>query len=116
MTEYYIVDLRPEFSGRYITFWRPDNAGYAYPLPWAGRYSQATVDEAGSYYHGSKDHRTRVDRFPVPCEIVERFGVAPAPGAIDGDVGPVVPRTEEIRKALKAAKYRPASLRAKEAA
>lgn len=42
MTEFFIVDLRPEWRGNpYVTLWRPDDAGYAYPLPWAGRYSKA---------------------------------------------------------------------------
>ena len=118
MTEFFIVDLRPEWnSNPYVTLWRPDDAGYAYPLPWAGRYSKEQVDEGGSYYYGSKDHRTRIDRFPVPCEVAERLSTAkPAAHVIDGDVGPVLPNTDEIKKALKAARYRPASIAATPAA
>jgi hypothetical protein len=109
--EFYIVDLRSVWKRNpYITFWRPRDAGYAYPLPWAGRYTKANVDEGGRYYYGSKDHKTRIDRFPVRCDVVERYGVQPAPGHIDGDAGPVVPNTKEIRQALKAARYRPQTI------
>jgi hypothetical protein len=108
--EYFIVDLRPEWLGNpYITLWRPDNAGYCYSLPWAGRYDEDVINEAGDYYHGSKDHRSRIDRFPVPCAVVEALATAsPGPELVDGNVGPVIPNTPGIRARLKRAKYRPA--------
>ena len=31
----------------------------------------------------------------MPCEIVEQLAVSPAPGLIDGNVGPVVPSNAE---------------------
>ncbi len=114
-TKFFIADLRPEWRGNpYVTFWRPDDAGYAHPLPWSGRYSKQDVDDGGSYYYGSKGHGRQIHRFPVPCHVVERLSTAkPAAHMIDGDVGPVVPNTTEIKKALKAARYKPATIHPK---
>jgi len=114
-TEFFIVDLRPEWCRNpYVTLWRPNDAGYAYPLPWSGRYSKQAVDEGGSYYFGSEGHGRQIHRFPVPCDVVERLSTAkPAAHMIDGDVGPVVPNAAEIKKALKAARYKPAAIQPK---
>jgi len=111
---FYIVDVRSEFRrNRYITLWRPEDAGYAYPLPWAGKYSRDRIDANPGYYH---KHRygtaPAFDRFPVPCEIVERFAVSPEPGRIDGNAGPAIPNTPAVRAALRRARYMPAGLRA----
>ena len=102
---YYIVDLRPEWRRKpYITFWRPDNAGYAFPLPWAGKYSSLTVENGGGYYT-NRDGRRWV-RFAVPCGVVDAMGVLPKANEIDGDVGPVVTATAQNRRALIAARLR----------
>lgn len=104
--DYYIVDVRPSFRGNpYITLWRADNAGYAYPLPWAGKYDRATVDAYPNYY--AKKEGSRFWRFPVPCEAVEQLGVKPAPRMIDGGAGPVIPNTAKVRAALRRARYLP---------
>lgn len=55
--EYYVISL--EHTGKkdkYITLWRPENRGYAYPLELSGRYNGY---EAG--YHNSEDN------VPIPC-------------------------------------------------
>ncbi len=89
-----ICDLRPEWSWRpYVTFWRPNNANYAYPLAWSGDYTAEQVMKGGSYY-------TTVEggvliRFPVLRSLVEPMAVAPERGQIDGDTGPVVRQTPE---------------------
>lgn len=102
--QFYIVDLRPKWSGNpYVTFWRPDNAGYAYPLPWAGKYDLQTVIEGGDYYT-TREGRSLI-RFAVRCEIVEAMGVTPSPGKIDGDVGPVVLNLPRIRQDLRRAAH-----------
>lgn len=104
--EYYIVDVRPEWRRKpYITLWRPNDAGYAFPLPWAGKYDRARVDANPDYYATKED--ARFIRFPVPCEAVERLGVNPAPRMIDGDAGPVIPNTAKVRTALRHARYLP---------
>lgn len=114
---FYIVDLRPEWrKQRYATVWRPDNAGYAWPLSWGGRYDLATIDANPNYYaakaYSDTDcPRTRWQRFPVPCEVVDRLAVAPRPGDIDGDAGPVLLNDERTRNALRRARYVPAALR-----
>ena len=107
--EFYIVDVRQSFKGNpYITLWRPNNANYAYPLPWAGRYTRSQIDEAPGYYHKKRYGSERVlDRYPVPCAIVEKYGIEPAKGLVDGNTGPVIPNTSEIRKALQKARYIP---------
>ena len=88
-TEFYVVNLsHTNKEHRYITFWRPDDKGYAWPLPWAGRYDRARILASLDYYNGGEN-------IAVPCEIVEQLAVPPAPGLIDGDVGPVVPSNAE---------------------
>lgn len=109
--EFFIADLRPNWRrDPYVTFWRPNNAGYAYPLPWAGRYTLEQIEAQPGYY--AKAEGGRYLRFPVPC--VEVDGLAtdkPAAHVIDGDLGPVVPNTEAIRRALRKARYLPANAR-----
>lgn len=101
MQQYYICDLRKKWARRpYISFWRPNNAGYAYPLPWAGRYTAADISESPSYYtrpRGAED-----ERFPVPCDEVDKLATAPRPGDVDGDIGPVVLNRKRLREALRA--------------
>jgi hypothetical protein len=104
--EYYIADMRPEWRGKpYITFWRPKDAGYAFPLPWSGRYAAETVIAGGSYYT-LREGRSLI-RFAVPVEAVERIATAPKPRDIDGDVGPVVANNGANRRALRAAAFLP---------
>lgn len=105
---YLICDLRTEWKWRpYITFWRPNNANYAYPLSWSGDYLKATVDEAAAYYT-ELEGRSLI-RFAVPRPIAEALSEAPEPGQIDGDAGPVVPNTPENHRALRAMAYIPSS-------
>lgn len=110
--EFYIVDLRASFRDKpYVSFWRAKNAGYAYPLPWSGRYSRQTVDGEAAYYYARKEGlHPSPDRFPVRCEIVDAMGVPPAPGIVDRNVGPVVPNTDAIRRRLRRYRYVPAGI------
>lgn len=116
--EFYIVDVRDEFKGNpYITLWRPNNAGYAYPTAWAGRYTREQIDAEPGYYHKKRyGHKRTLDRYPVPCSVVENLAVAPARGLIDGDAGLVLPNDSAIRSALRKARYVPAEKKAKVAA
>ncbi|KAA0684567.1 hypothetical protein DTW90_36115 [Neorhizobium sp. P12A] len=104
-----ICDLRPEWNWRpYVTFWRPNNANYAYPLVWSGDYTEAEVMKGGSYY-------TTVEsgiliRFPVLRSLVEPMAVAPDRGHIDGDTGPVVLNNPENCAKLRELAYQPALL------
>lgn len=105
---FYVVDLRPEMMRKYVTFWRPNDAGYAWPLPWAGKYDKARIDADGSYYCNTNGGKNLV-RFPVPCEIVESLagGRMPDPGDVDGDVGPVLRNSLKVRRKLRSAAYIP---------
>lgn len=80
---------------KYVTFWRPDRKGYCWPLSWAGHYS---ADEAASIASGSDG-----DTFAVPLNTALAMSENPARGHIDGDAGPVVPKTRANMKALRAA-------------
>jgi len=106
MSQFYIVDLRPEWSRNpYITFWRPDCAGYAYPLPWAGKYSREEVERRGEYLT-TKGYKGRYFiRFAVLCETVELLAEQPKPGVIDHNTGPVVVNNGKIRSFLRRHRY-----------
>lgn len=100
-----ICDLRPKWRGKpYITFWRANNSGYAYPLSWAGNYTDVEVIAGGKYYTVKTGHS--LTRFAVPREVAEAMAVPPSPGRIDGDAGPVVPNTAEARAKLRRAAFR----------
>lgn len=86
--EYYVVSVvHTQRENRYITVWRPDNAGYAWPLSWAGRYPQASILESLAYYHQGEN-------VAVPCNLLDSIAVAPLPGTVDNDAGPVVLNTK----------------------
>ena len=99
-----ICDLRPDWNRRpYVTFWRPKNANYAYPLVWAGDYTEAEVMAAGSYYTTVEDGK--LIRFPILRSLVEPMSEAPDRGHIDGDTGPVVRNNASTRAALRKLAY-----------
>jgi hypothetical protein len=103
---YYICDLRSNWrKNPCVTFWRPENAGYAYPLPWAGRYTLAEVNADPGYYWERPYGKPKgaLIRFPILCSEVDKFGAEPTPGLVDGNVGPIVWQTARIVKALRAA-------------
>jgi hypothetical protein len=106
---FYICDMRREWLHKpYITFWRPDDAGYAYPLSWAGKYNIDRI-AANARYYWIKNTRALV-RFPILCRVANHYGEPPAPGMVDGDVGPVIPNTRQLRATLRAgAMKQPAS-------
>lgn len=120
---FYIVDLRPEWRrDPYVTLWRPDDCGYCYSIPWAGRYTLDRINDACSYYikrikpgdcyfDKRPARRTTWYRFPVPCAWADKVAQRePAPGIIDGDVGPVLPNTAELRRKLLRAAYLPKAM------
>lgn len=87
MTEFFIASPKRTLGPRehgYISFWRPDDKGYAWPLSWAGRYGEEAVRDSEQYYSDG------VATLAVPCDLVEAIAMAPRPGDIDGNVGPVV--------------------------
>ena len=99
---FYICDLRPEWSKQWaVTFWRPANAGYAYPLSWSGKYDRETVMERGAYYHQREGGK--LTRFPVPCSVADALATEPPRGMIEDDAGPIVRNTKEHRAKLRAA-------------
>lgn len=107
--QYFIVDLRRAWRGqKYVTFWRPNNSDYAWPLSWAGRYNKSTVDAHGDYYC-TTDAKGTLVRFPVPCEAIEAMQLTePDTGDIDGNAGPVLRNVGSVRRKLRAAAYVPA--------
>lgn len=106
-TDCYIVSLKhTNRETPYITVWRPDNCGYAFPLSWAGKYSQEQVASHPDYYHRGDD------TIAVPCAALDALGVAPEKGMIDNDAGPVIINTREnwaaiLKAALPGAMHKP---------
>ena len=101
----YIINLsHTQRTDRYVTFWRPDEKGYAWPLSWAGKYPEEFVRK-GMHYLNSESN------MPVPCSIVDALAVAPVPGTIDGDAGPVVlSNRDNWLKLISAVVFRPKHL------
>lgn len=95
MSDFYIISVKhSQRRHRYITFWRPENKGYAWPLSWAGKYSEGAVLADLDYYNRGDD------TIAVPCDFVEAIAVSPVPGTIDNDAGPVVLNTPHYWRAL----------------
>lgn len=105
---FYIVSVKhTQRRHRYITFWRSDDRGYAYPLSWSGKYTRGQVEASLGYYNSG------CSTIAVRCEAVDSLAVDPVPGEIDNDAGPVVHNNGENWKALLAnvisePKYKPA--------
>lgn len=88
--QFYIVSVMHTLRrDRYITVWRPNDSGYAYPLSWAGKYSESNVRENLSYYNSG------CSNVAVPCHVLDYLAIPPMPGVIDNDAGPVVPNSAE---------------------
>lgn len=97
MAEYYVVSVHhTKRHDHYITVWRPDDRGYAYPLSWAGKYAEERVMAALGYYNSG------CSNVAVPCDVLDRIAVPPAPRMIDGDAGPVVVNNAASWRAIKA--------------
>jgi hypothetical protein len=98
MTDCFVISVHHTLrENRYITIWRPDDRGYAYPLSWAGRYTRERIMSHLGYYNDGYSNIT------VPCEVLERLAVDPRKGDIDGDAGPVIENTRENWKTILAA-------------
>lgn len=80
---------------KYITFWRPDRKGYCWPLSWAGHYS---AEEVADISEGSSG-----ETFSVPLNVALAMSEPPVRGHVDGDAGPVVPKTKDNMMRLRAA-------------
>jgi len=111
--QYVVVDLRAAWARKpFVSFWRADFSGYAYPLSWAGDYSRATVIEKGSYltrrrYSAATGKYTgKWERFAVLRSVAEAIAIAPPPGQIDGNAGPVVINNKQNRDNLIANRLR----------
>lgn len=84
-TEFYVVSVcHTQRAHKYITFWRPDDRGYCWPLSWAGKYSAEQVREHAGYY------MSRCSSIAVLSSVADSLAVMPEKGMIDNDAGPVV--------------------------
>ena len=64
-THFFVVNISHTIKERpYISFWRPADAGYAWPLSWSGRYERSRILAHLDYYNSGEN-------VAVPCEIVE---------------------------------------------
>lgn len=105
--EFYIVDLRPEWTRRpCVSLWRPNDAGYAYPLAWSGRYTREQVDKGGSYY--TQKGKRYFQRFAVRCDLVEGLAAPLTSKIVDcWQEGPHLLNSGKMRSALRRARYVP---------
>jgi hypothetical protein len=95
MKQFYIASLKwTKRDSLYITFWRPNDSRYAWPLSWSGKYAEDDVRNGLAYYNDG------ASTIAVPVEVVDPLGVPPAPGHIDNDAGPVVLNTRDNWKLL----------------
>jgi hypothetical protein len=98
--KYYIVSTNhtpPPRRERYITFWRPDDKGYCWPLSWAGKYAEkAVMDNLGYYNSGCS-------AIAVLASVVDALAETPRQGDIDGNAGPVVRNTKRNWRLIRAA-------------
>ena len=90
---------------KYITLWRADDAGYAWPLPWAGRYARERVMSMLDYYNAGGN-------IAVPSSLIEELAEPVDKGDIDNDAGPAVRNTSANWRRILAAvvaepKYKP---------
>lgn len=104
MSDFYIVSVKhTRRDSLYITVWRPNDCGYAWPLSWAGKYSEGAVTEYLDYYHNGHSS------IAVPSEVVDALAVPVIPGTVDNDAGPVVMNNRENwRRILDAMPWPPA--------
>lgn len=100
----YIVSVcHTQRRHKYITFWRPDDRGYCWPLSWAGKYSAENVAANPSYYMSG------CSAIAVTASVADSLAVHPAKGMIDNDAGPVVLNNRaNWQKLLKAMPFKPA--------
>jgi hypothetical protein len=92
--QYYVLSVyHTQRSHLYITFWRPDDNGYTWVLPRAGKYEHDHVMARLGYYNSGKN-------VAIPCAIVDPLAVAPVKGYIDNDAGPVVQNNRDNWKTL----------------
>lgn len=85
MPEYYIASLKhTQRHQKWITFWRPNNSNYAWPLEWSGLYPEASVREQMYYYNSG------VAAVAVRADIVAALAV---PTVVDGHSVRCVPNT-----------------------
>lgn len=69
--EYFIVSLKhTNKKDKYVTLWRPDNAGYAWPLELAGKYKGY---EEG-YHHDDENIPVPVNEIPTKFLVKDDRG------------------------------------------
>lgn len=97
---FYVISVKHTMRrDPFITFWRPENCGYAYPLSWAGKYPE---DQISLNYHNSGD-----DTIAVPVDVVDALAEPTPRGWIDNDAGPIVYNNRTNWNALLAAVIAP---------
>lgn len=95
MSKFYIVSLKhTQARDPCVTFWRPDNSGYAWSLSRCGKYAEEQVREDFFYYNDG------IHTVAVPCQAIEPLLSDPRPGVLNGDAGPVVENDKPNRDAL----------------
>lgn len=85
----YVVSLKhTRYTDKYICFWRPANAGYAYHLKEAGQYLEDVV-------RGHDDYYATCDTVAVPCHVLDEVASLSVAGVVDRHSALVVKNTAE---------------------
>lgn len=115
MSDYFILSLKwtrkknrelgLDRDEPYVTFWRKDNAGYAWAVCEFGRYTGVQVGAELDYYDDG------VNTLAIPCDVVLSMAVEGSDKLMDkrADMR-VIPHTKKVMEALKAASLRTSRL------
>jgi hypothetical protein len=99
MGDFYIFSLKhTNRKDPWITFWRPENKGYAWPLEWSGKYTASEIDGDPGYYNDG------VDTIAVPVVNVESLKIE---AEVDRQTVFCLPNKKAVRTALIAARKQP---------
>jgi hypothetical protein len=103
MTDFYVISLKhTRREDRYITLWKPNDRGYCFRTPNAGRYPEETIRAHLGYYNTGTS-------IAVPCDIIDAITVMTTPAdCLDGPDGPAVLNTRAKWQILLANVIQPA--------
>ncbi|WP_446903034.1 hypothetical protein [Burkholderia sp. YIM B11467] len=94
--DYYVISVHHTHRWhKFITLWRPDDSGYCFRTPRAGRYESEKVRANLGYYNNG------CANIAVPVDVIDSLTVMTTPAdQLDGTDGPALLNTRAIWKKL----------------
>lgn len=90
MNLFYLVSVKhTKQCDKYVTLWRPSNAGYCNRLHSAGMYNRSEIEAKPNYYNNGEM------TIAVDVHACERIAVPVEPGWFDDDHGIAIENTAE---------------------